>query len=333
MIRVLSLFSGIGAPEKALKQASIPYTLTNFCEKEPEPIAAYCSIHNIDPALNLGDITAVNVQALKPFDLVVWGFPCQDLSRAKVDGKGLEGERSGLYSNGLEIVKLHKPKYSVIENVASLGQPKWAEELERMKNDLTEAGYDNYIQIVNSIDYATAQVRNRIFIVSIRKDLEQSFTFPEGTDGSKVLADILEENVTDEWYYYKSPRQRLTLKKNYIQADQSGKGYNSQQDRFYYSYVPMGTIAASNKGDKHNVAILNPGYEVPTGDYTDEEVQKAFTFRKLTPLECFKLMGFDKEDFEAAQKVVKKRPDLYKMAGNSIVVPVLTAIFKNLLTK
>jgi DNA (cytosine-5)-methyltransferase 1 len=81
-LRVLSLFSGIGAFEKALSKQNIPYKLINFCEIDKYAIKSYCAIHNVDKNLNLGDISKVDIEKLEDFDLMTWGFCCQDISIA-----------------------------------------------------------------------------------------------------------------------------------------------------------------------------------------------------------------------------------------------------------
>ena len=100
------------------------YTLVNFCEFDKYATKSYCAIHSVDESLNLGDITKVNENELADFDLMTWGFPCQDISSAgKL--KGFEDEegnqtRSGLYYEGLRILKAKKPKFSIVENVQNL---------------------------------------------------------------------------------------------------------------------------------------------------------------------------------------------------------------------
>lgn len=81
---------------------------------------SYCAIHDIPENKNLGDISKIDASKLNDFDLMTWGFPCQDIS---INGKmkGIkEGNRSGLYYEGYRILKERKPKYSIIKNVKNL---------------------------------------------------------------------------------------------------------------------------------------------------------------------------------------------------------------------
>lgn len=81
-IRLLSLFSGIGAPEKALKKAGIPFELVAYCEIDKYASKSYSLLHNVPERMNLGDITKVVPENLPDFDMVFHGSPCQDWSIA-----------------------------------------------------------------------------------------------------------------------------------------------------------------------------------------------------------------------------------------------------------
>lgn len=85
MLKLLSLFSGIGAFEKALDRLRIPYELVGFSEIDKFAIKSYCAIHNVPENKNLGDVSKIDIQTIPEFDLLTWGFPCQDISTARQD--------------------------------------------------------------------------------------------------------------------------------------------------------------------------------------------------------------------------------------------------------
>lgn len=121
MLKLRTLFSGIGSPEIALRNLKIPYEVVDFCEIDKYAVQSYCAVHGVNPNKNLGDISKVWGRNLTYADLLVWGFPCTDISVAGKQKGIIEGEtRSGLYYEGLRILKETKPKYSVIENVRTL---------------------------------------------------------------------------------------------------------------------------------------------------------------------------------------------------------------------
>lgn len=115
--------------------------------------------------------------------------------------KGMgQGTRSGLYYNGLEILKAKKPAYSIIENVKNLTCKPFKNVFGNILNDLQQAEYNNYYKILNAKDYGVPQNRERIFIVSIRKDIKQDFIFPDKQQLTLKLKDVLEDEVDVKYY-------------------------------------------------------------------------------------------------------------------------------------
>lgn len=355
-MNVLSLFSGIGAYEKALTNLDIPYTLKNFCEINPNAVKSYCAIHNVDATLNLGDITKVKLEQLPKAQLVVHGSPCQDYSVAGTNNGGDAGTntRSSLMWHSVEIIRHVKPDYIVWENVKGILQDKHKHNFERYLKDLDDMGYVSYYSLLNAQDFGVPQRRIRIFVVSIRKDKNQTFNFPKPTCKVPLkLKDILESEVVEnyktinpklthlimrmeeqanvvDWTQPISWKEQLSNLTNtidykftthYLQYDLSGKGYGSQDQRAYYDTDSVGTLLSSLMSCKVLVGCdtLKQG-EIPH-----------LCIHKLTAKEAFRLMGFNDMDYAAAYKENKSQRILYQQAGNSIVVPILEEIFKELL--
>lgn len=130
--------------------------------------------------------------------------PCQDLS---VSGKNKgadegSGTRSSLMHETKRIVAKAHPKYIIWENVKGALSKKNRHNFEQYISDMNNLGYTTYYQVLNSKDYGTPQSRERIFAVSIRKDIDTGYEFPKPMPLTKVLQDVLDENV-DEKYYVK----------------------------------------------------------------------------------------------------------------------------------
>ena len=198
-MKLFSLFSGIGGPEKALKRLGIEYELVGYSEIDKYASKSYSVVHDEPEIKNYWDITKINEKELPDFDLMTWGFPCQDISIAGKQAGIHEGTRSGLYYDGLRILKAKKPKYSLIENVKALTSKKFADTFESILKDLDEAGYNNYWQVLDAKDYGIPQHRERVFIVSIRKDINQEFVFPEKEELKLKLKDLLEDDVEEKY--------------------------------------------------------------------------------------------------------------------------------------
>ena len=313
-LKVLSLFSGIGAPEKALERLNIDYELINYCEIDKYASKSYSIIHNVSEDLNLGDITKIDIDKLRDFDLLTHGSPCQDFSFAGLKKGGDEGSgtRSSLMWNTVDIVSHCKPKYVIWENVKGVLAKTQIHNYKKYIDKMSELGYNNYSEVLNSKDFGVAQSRNRLFVVSIRKDIDNNtFSFPSGYGYEVTLKEVLDEVVDDRYYVTKILNPRKT--KNYIQYDNSGKGYNSQGARLYYLDKQMCTLPKSNNGGKVKVLL-------------DEENMIA---RKITPNEAWRLMGFSEEDFlKAKSSKGQSNSSLYGQAGNSIVLPVIKEILR-----
>ena len=205
MIRVLSLFSGIGAFEKGLENLGVEHEVVNYCEIDPYAGKAYSLIHGVDESKNLVDVTTIDTSKLKDIDLVTYGFPCQDISIAGKQ-KGFEDEegnttRSSLFFEALRIIQDTKPKYAIAENVKNLMSKSFERELDIVLNSLGAAGYNNYCKVLNAKDYGIPQNRERVFIVSIRRDIDDyAFEFPQAYTLELRMKDLLEKAVDEKYY-------------------------------------------------------------------------------------------------------------------------------------
>ena len=226
-MKVLSLFSGIGAFEKALDRLNIDYELVAFSEIDKYATKSYCAIHGVDESMNLGDITKVDENSLpKDIDLITYGFPCQDISLAGKQ-KGLfhdDGSktRSGLFFEALRIIEATKPKIAIAENVKNLTGKKFKEQFELVLKSLEEVGYSNYWKVLNAKDYGIPQNRERVFIISIRKDIDKGYEFPEPFPLQLRLKDMLDDEV-DEKFYLDSTKEYFI--KHSFESEEKGNGF------------------------------------------------------------------------------------------------------------
>ena len=468
MIRLLSLFSGIGAFESALRRGGYQFETVNYCEIDPYAAKAYSQIHDIPEEKNLHDVRVVNPLLLDNINLVTYGFPCQDISCAgRQRGFEHDGERtrSGLFFEALRIIEFLQPEYAICENVKALTSKKFTAEFQTVLSGLSEAGYNNYWEVLNAKDYGIPQNRERIFIISIRKDIDTgTFRFPEKQELKLRVKDMLEPEVDEKFYInsdrakkliekitatpeivgggtenriktighlgtggqkgwvfnangisrclaatdYKDPtkivetrtmieitepvicasrgrntdnpndrttgistEQRLELKKDgcsntlttvqkdnmvlepkiknigSINGHQSGNVLHQDSDLSPCLCVaghvePLKIMQVGNIVDNKNFGNPQRGRiyspeglapalnTVPGGGLEPKFIEKRveYRIRKLTPRECFRLMGFSDSDFDKIHGI--SNTQLYKMAGNSIVVNVLEAIFKQL---
>lgn len=206
MIKYLSLFSGIGAFEKAMQNLRIPYELVGYCEIDKHASKSYSLIHHVPESKNFGDITKIDEKKLpKDIDFISYGFPCQDISIAG-NLKGFQDEdgnktRSGLFFDALRIITHTQPQFAIAENVKNLTSVRFKKEFDIVLRSLEEAGYNNYWKVLDAADYGIPQHRERVFIVSIRKDVDHGlFRFPDPMELKTKMIDLLEPEVDDKYF-------------------------------------------------------------------------------------------------------------------------------------
>lgn len=179
-MKILSLFSGIGAYEKALKNVGIECDVVNYCELNPKVSKCYSIIHDIHEDKNLKNIALIDPEKLPDFDLLTFSPPCQDLSSISpnINGEkaGPMGARTGLMWNVIPIIKQKKPKFLIMENVKNLAI-KYKDVFNDYIKTITDLGYDCHWAVLNSKDYGIPQNRQRLFMVGVPAGMD--FKMPE----------------------------------------------------------------------------------------------------------------------------------------------------------
>ena len=464
MITINELFSGIGAQVAALKRNGVKFKVVGISEIDKYAIKSYEAING--KTRNYGDIS--KVESLDYADLWTYSFPCTDISLAGKQA-GLTDEagrptRSGLLFEVERLLKKsvedgNQPKYLLLENVKNLVGKKFKPEFDTWLQTLDSLGYNNYWKVLNAKDYGVPQNRERVFVVSIRKDVDTNrYTFPKPFKLERRLKDVLEKEVDEKFYLKqdlaKSFIERLSERdvSNTIRCGGAGSvdqkhtwdlvaepsivqnphGYNNGgivKDNVALTMTSNGSyhlnnfvinepiigrsigrnpdnplsrvaglpteqmleinhsgcsntlttvgkdnlvvepisahiddtapasIATDYKTPKCYSGVIRLGNIVETDSFggnpergrvyddngishclstmqgggLEPKILKNCRIRKLTPKECWRLMDFTDEEFEAAQNAGVSKTQLYKQAGNSIVVSVLAGIFNNLL--
>ena len=319
---------------------------------------------NIQVTNNLVNIQQVKGKDLEIVDtdkydyILTYSFPCQDLSLAG-KGKGMSdtSTRSGMLWEVERILKECKelgnlPQILLMENVPQVHSEDNIKDFNKWQLRLEELGYKNYCQDLIATDYGIPQTRNRCFMVSILG--EYNYTFPKPIPLKLKLKDILEENADEK--YFLSDKMINFFKNNEIKQKNKGNGFkfnisngnaitktittrsgSRMDDNFIV--VPeiscdVGVVAEPKIVDDRDINIngITLNDICPTQRATRnglKVLQTDLRIRKLTPCEVFRLMGVKDEDYE---KVKQNQSDssLYHLAGDSIVVNVLMAIFGEL---
>ena len=197
-VKVLELFGGIGACTQAFKRIGIPFEVVDYVEIDKYACKSYNAINGTD--FKPQDICEWDKDI--KVDFIMHGSPCQDFS---VAGKGLGGDegsgtRSSLMYETIRIVEKLKPKYVLWENVKNVTGKKHRHNFDKYLVSLQQLGYNNYWQIMNAKDYGIPQNRERVFVLSIRRDIDNGYEFPEPFPLQLRLKDMLDDDVDEKYY-------------------------------------------------------------------------------------------------------------------------------------
>ncbi len=324
-LRVATVCSGIGAPERALEMLDIPFEVVSYCEVDKAAILSYCSIHNESKEKNYGDLTQIDKKPVPlELDLLVGGTPCQDFSIAGKQAGGDEGSgtRSSLMWCYLQYIAMAEPNVVVWENVPGVLTRNHVHNFRRFYHALYSLGYRLYVKVVNAKYFNVPQNRDRVFVVGIKKALETEFAFPLGYDSGIRIKDILTEEGRAK--HRTKNLEKMELFEPYL-------GSNTHRiircGDLHWNMYRQNNIIMSIEGISD---CLQATYDTETGAkiYDNRDKENA-VIRRFSTLESFRLMGFTDEDHQKCRNIVSDS-DLYAQAGNSIVVSVLMAIFGEL---
>ena len=299
-LKVFEAFSGYGSQSMALKRLGIPFEVVGISEIDKYAIQSYQSVHGEVP--NFGDISKITPYELPDFDLFTYSFPCQDLSVAGHQRGMVKGQtRSGLLYECEKIIEAKKPRFLLLENVKNLVGKRFKPQFDEWLAYLEGLGYTNYWQVLNAKDYGIPQSRERVFVVSILGE-HCPYEFPKPIPLTKTVSDLLEEDVDSKYLMSNIAVEKM-------------KRYQPRQ-LLNKNISPTLTTELSHGTGKN----FHPRWVQIIGKY-----------RMPTPTECFRLMGVSDDDIEKLLKSGVSDTQLYKQAGNSIVVDVLVHLFNEML--
>lgn len=299
-LRVFEAFAGYGSQSIALRNIGVNYEVVAISEIDKYAIQAYEAIHG--KVNNLGDISKINVDDIPEHDLFTYSFPCQDISLAGNQLGLNEGSltRSSLLWECKKVICASKPKYLLMENVDNLIGKKHIDNFNKWLQWLKDNGYSSFYKIIDSSDCNIPQQRRRVFLVSILGDCE--YEFPQPKPLLTSIKDLLEDNVESK--YFLSDKAISKMKRFEPKLIKR------------YDVIPTLTTELSHHTGKN----FCPKWVKIIGEY-----------RRPTERECFRFMGMSDSDIDKILSANISSTQLYKLAGNSIVVQVLEEIFKNLL--
>ena len=316
-IKVFEAFAGIGAQAEALKELGLDYEVVGISEIDKFAIKGYEAIHG--PVMNYGDIRYI--EELPYCNLLTYSYPCTSVSingrkEGMAEGSGtassLVWEIGRLLANGL-----YMPDVLVMENVDAVLNNRNRAEFDKWIRYLKSLGYTSEYKVLNAKEYGVPQNRKRIFMVSMLNG--KRFTFPEGEGNLFTLRNYLDNTYHGPSQFYLD-KDKL---KNYEHFKKPIKSFSNELiqigDLHKYKMDYMNRVYSIN-GIAPCIQTLQGGGRAP-------KIMVDDGIRYIAPTECLRLQGFPEDAIKKLNDTLSKS-QLYKVAGNSIAVPCLKAIFK-----
>jgi DNA (cytosine-5)-methyltransferase 1 len=306
-LRLAGLFAGVGGIELGFQKAGFNPVFAN--EIDENSSLTYRLNHNHD--LVTRDVTFLESGEIPKIEVLTAGFPCQAFSVAGYR-KGFKDPRGNVFWEIVRILEDKKPEIVFLENVKNLGAHDGGKTFRVILQALDSIGYYVEFDVLNSDSYGgVPQNRERIYIVGFRsKKYATRFEFPGKLKKPPLLGDFIDfTNKVDAKFYYDDKYMAKELRKNMTRMDTVYQ-WRRQYVRENKSGV-CPTLTANMGTGGHNVPLVLTKHGI----------------RKLTPRECFNLMGFPKT-FKLPKDMAISH--LYKQAGNAVVVPVIERIAKNI---
>lgn len=353
-MKFLDLFAGIGGFRLGLEDAG--HECVGYVEKDKFARRSYEAIHDTKGEWTAHDITKVTNAEWRELrgtvDIITGGFPCQSFSIAG-KRRGFEDTRGTLFFDIARAAEQIQPRYLFLENVRGLLSHDKGQTFATILTTLHEIGYDAEWCICNSKNYGVAQNRERVFIIGHLRGAGARKVFPlteafRKIDNSRVVADTLTtryQNAQREGTYIETSGEKggvmPVLTPDRLNKSQNGRRIKEPgEDMFTLTAQDRhGVIVAGNLDIKgkdqikrvHDPRGLSPTLTTMQGGGQEPKIKLSYDsrIRKLTPRECWRLQGFPDWAFDKAQ-AVNSDSQLYKQAGNSVTVPVIAAIGRNL---
>jgi DNA (cytosine-5)-methyltransferase 1 len=310
-LKVVSLFSGYGTQELALNYIGVDYENVANCDNFKPANECYDVLHQTTMG-NLGDITKVNESNFPQCDLLTYSFPCQDISISGIQKGIKEGTRSGLLYDVERILSTNRPKYLLMENVKNLVSKNHLENFNKHIYFLRGLGYSSYWRVLNGADFGCPQNRERVFMMSVlneepsvvkEKMINVNNYKKDRISMSSFIDDSYSESLVIECDYTKHTPQKnsvcqLVGRRNDVKYDQARRIYSTE------GCSPCLTTSGSPQ------IMLKDG-----------------TIRYITAREGYRFMGVKEQDIDKLLTTSLSNSSHVSLAGNSICVPVMEAIF------
>ncbi|MBR4886795.1 MAG: DNA (cytosine-5-)-methyltransferase [Muribaculaceae bacterium] len=356
-LRLFTAFSGYDSQCLALDRLkrdypNFDYELVGWSEIDKYAIQAHDALYPQWADRNYGDISQIDWSQVPDFDFLTYSFPCTDISNAGQQQGFYEGSgtRSSLLWECRKAIVQKRPKYLLMENVKAICSKKFMPLFAKWLKSLEDYGYYTNWQVLNAKNYGIPQNRERCFAISIRRDLldpNPIYHFPKPFELKLRLKDMLEVKVDEKYYLSDNMISNiLSDSGTFVHKEPCTPPYSgvasalnarmAKMGRHENSIKEVGKYSNSQNGrvildDGVSPACINGEKDgMPKVLVTKGVVTPNYRIRRLTPRECFRLMGVEDADIDKLLSAGISNTQLYKCAGNSIVVDNLYHIMRKI---
>lgn len=313
-MRYISTFAGCGSEEFAIQQLGLNWRCVGWCENDKHAIKTHNANHPHLVGLHHPDITGMDWESIEDCDMILGGFPCPSFSLAG-KRKGFDDENGQLFFHLLEGIKKKRPKFFLMENVKGLLSAQNGEVIHTIRKMLMELGYDVGYRVMNTRDFGLPQNRDRVWIYGVYNEpdtfirmyhkMEKLPYWGDAQIPKTPLMDVLDHNVSEKYSLSEASIQRMQDSIEYVNQNITSPNElwivdDGASPRYQ---KPMREMSPTLKATRSNYAILP-------------------LYRRLTPIECFRLQGFHDIIIPVSDS------QAYKQAGNGWSLPVVKEIFK-----
>jgi len=350
----LELFAGVGGFRRAIDlltaDSGIEFSCIGFSEIDPSATKTYKANFTICPEeLEVGDIVTFsedvnNIKNLPEFDLLTAGFPCQPFSMMGTQ-QGFNEARGQMFFRILDILKIKKPRFVILENVKNLYTHDKGRTYKRMQYELESIGYSVESGIFNTLDFHLPQKRSRVIIFATTDNMPDTFkqefspaSVKEALDitidktslcNYKSVVEILSKDVDPK--YFLSERIKPTILSDGSSKFKSNSEIN--QDIARPLTASMHKMHRACQDNYYSQIFIETGGKINDAKSLSKDKQAKLPIRRLTPQEAFSLQGFPLDFAANAMKAGVSEGALYKQAGNAVSINTIYAVLYYIFVK
>lgn len=310
-LKIVSLFSGYGTQELALKYIGVDYENVANCDNFKQANECYDVLHTTTYG-NLGDIRMVNENNFPECDLLTYSYPCQDVSIAGVQRGIKEGTRSGLLFEVERLLSVNRPKYLLMENVKNLISKNHYDAFQKHIYFLRGLGYSSFWRVLNGADFGCPQNRERVFMMSVL---------------NSSIDEVKEKMMNADNHKKERIPMRPFIDQNFSESLIIDCPFTPHEPKKHTICKLVGRRDDVSYDQARRIYSVDGCSPTLTTSGPPQILTEDGRVRTITAREGYRFMGVKEQDIDLLLTTSLSNTAHVALAGNSICVPVMEAIF------